>query len=58
MHRLVQQQFAQTLAQGRTARFAGLIDIDPARAQQRHDGRDLAALACTVDAFESDETAA
>jgi len=55
VHRFVQQQLAQALAEHRAAGFAGLLDDKPARAQQRHGGGDLAALAGAVDAFEGDE---
>jgi len=58
VHRLVQQQFAQTLAERRAAGFARLLDIDAAGAQQFDGGGDLAALARAIDAFEGDEAPA
>ena len=58
VHRLVQQQLAQALAERRAAGLASLVDVDAGGLQQRHHRGDLAALAGAVDAFEGDEAAA
>src|SRR5690606_21299581 len=58
VHRLVQQQLAQALAERRAAGLAGVHHVDAAGLEQGDRGGDLGALAGAVDALEGDETAA
>jgi hypothetical protein len=57
MHRFVQNQFAQTLADGRSARFTRHANAMAARFEPIFQPGQMTALACAINAFQGNEQA-